>query len=82
LLYTTFSILGYISYGANVQPSVFENIKHDSGFLSYAIRIIFVGLFFCNISFIFMIGKDSLLIILLEAKQREISKILSKVSMN
>mmetsp|Transcript_3880 Transcript_3880/g.2608 ORF Transcript_3880/g.2608 Transcript_3880/m.2608 type:complete len:229 (+) Transcript_3880:624-1310(+) len=64
--YTIFASLAILSYGYDIDPSIFENIKEDDNALSIALRCLFLVIFLCNIPFIFFAGKEALLNVVAE----------------
>lgn len=72
--YTIFASLAILSYGYNIDPSIFENIKEDDGILSVALRCLFLVIFLCNIPFIFFAGKEALLNVVAELNERMVSR--------
>lgn len=70
LLFTmsTYTYLSYISIAyfgqANVQPSIFNNIKLQDDISSVLLRILFLLIFFCNIPFVFFAGKLALMAVI------------------
>jgi len=62
------------TYGDNLNPNIFENIQVETNLASYFIRIIFLAIFICNIPFIFLPGKECLLMLIDEARHNTISK--------
>jgi hypothetical protein len=77
-IYIIFSLLAFISYGYDIKPSIFTNINEDGGALSIIVRLLFLLLFYSSLSFLFMICKDTFLTLILEIKQREVSKAIIK----
>ncbi len=71
--YMLFSYLALRTYGENLNPNIFENIQLENNMPSYFIRIIFVAIFLCNIPFIFLPGKECMLMMIDEAKNKTIS---------
>lgn len=67
-VYIVFSLLAYKCYGNNIKPSIFENIDTDGGVLNIIVRLIFIVLFFSSLGFLFMIGKETFLTLILEIK--------------
>jgi hypothetical protein len=65
-IYLGFSFLAYGSYGNEIDPNIFENIKRDPGLFSIILRCLFLLIFMCNIVYIFMIGKECFLNIIQE----------------
>lgn len=59
--YIIFSSLAIFSYGKQLQPNIFENIKKDTGLISIALRSLFLLIFMCNITFVFLPAKECLL---------------------
>src|ERR1700761_761383 len=39
--YTLFSLMAMFSYGIDIQPNIFENIKQDKGVISICLRCLF-----------------------------------------
>lgn len=74
ITYNGFSLMAYNSYGDELQPSIFENIKQENDFISFALRSIFLVIFLCNIPFVFFPGKECLLTLIMEIKERMVSK--------
>ena len=70
LLFTmsTYTYLSFISItyfdAANVDPSIFNNIKQEEGFAPVLLQCLFLTIFFCNIPFIFMAGKIAFLAVI------------------
>ena len=63
-IFVTFSHLGIVSYGEFVHPNIFENLKAEgSSFVSIFIFGIFICIFMCNIPFVFLPGKEALLVL-------------------
>jgi len=71
--YVSFSFLALSSYGENLSPNIFDNLSHETNFASYIIRLVFLVIFFCNIPFIFLPGKECLLMIIDEIKHKTVS---------
>jgi hypothetical protein len=63
-MYVSFSLLGIASYGNSINPDIFENIKLEKSAASFFMRGIFLCIFLCNIPFIFLPGKEALLILI------------------
>lgn len=59
--YTIFCSLAMLSYGKGLDPNIFDNIKHDTGIASVALRGLFLLIFLCNIPFVFFPGKACLI---------------------
>ncbi len=74
IAYMIFSVMAWITYGSNIKPSIFENIKGDKGFLSILLRILFLFIFMCNIPFVFFAGRECFITIILEMRERRVSK--------
>lgn len=68
--YTFFSFVAFLYFGININPNIFENLKNDNGFMSVAIRILFLIIFTCNIPFAFLAGKECCLIVIMEYKHK------------
>jgi len=62
------------TYGENLNPNIFENIQVETNMASYFMRVVFLGIFICNIPFIFLPGKECLLMIIDESRNNTISK--------
>jgi Ca2+/Na+ antiporter len=71
--YVFFSLMAHRVYGSDLKQSIFENIKNDPGMLSIALRILFLLIFLCNIPFVFFPGKECVLTMILEYKERKVS---------
>ena len=78
IVYISFSFLGIASYGESINPNIFDNIKTENTGSSYFIRILFLGIFLCNLPFVFLPGKEALLIIIDEYRNRSMSKMMEK----
>lgn len=76
--YTLFSLMAMFSYGIDIQPNIFENIKQDKGAISICLRALFMLIFVCNIPFTFIAGKECLLTFILEYRERVISNQLAR----
>ncbi|CDW90791.1 UNKNOWN [Stylonychia lemnae] len=76
--YLLFSLMTHRVYGSELKPSIFENIKNDSGIISYTLRSLFSLIFFCNIPFVFFAGKECVLTMILEYRERKVSIKLEK----
>lgn len=72
-VYLTFSVFAYIVYGDNINPNIFVNLQLEHNFASIFVRTLFLLIFICNIPFIFLPGKEALLIMLDEAMRRTMS---------
>ena len=60
--YTFISAMSISYFGEMyVQPSLFENIKTDTGIFSVILRAMFLFIFLCNIPFVFFPGKAAIL---------------------
>ena len=79
--YSLLTKLAINIYGENnIQQSIFDNLKQDSGILSVGIRGIFLVIFICNIPYLFFPGKLSILNILQEYRFRCFSKSLERAT--
>ena len=78
ITYNGFSFMAYNTYGDDLKPSIFENIKEENDLLSFVLRAIFLLIFLCNIPFVFFPGKECLLTLIMEIKERKVSKALEK----
>jgi amino acid permease len=79
--YSLLTKLAINIYGEqNIQQSIFDNLKQDSGLLSVGIRGIFLIIFICNIPYLFYPGKLSVLNILQEYRFRCFSKSLERAT--
>jgi len=72
-VYLTFSVLALYIYGENANPNIFLNLELEDTFTSIFIRCTFLAIFFCNIPFIFLPGKEALLIMIDELVNRTMS---------
>lgn len=60
--YSALTILASNIYGEkNIQQSLFDNLKNDSGISSIIVRSMFLVIFICNIPYLYFAGKLSLL---------------------
>jgi len=64
VIFITLSTLAYSIYGDNLQPNLFDNIQVESNVPSYIMRIVFLPIFVFNAPFVFLAGKESLLMII------------------
>ena len=78
LVYLLFSWLGLRIYGVSINANIFENIKTENTLTSYMIRLIFLGVFLCNLPFVFLPGKEALLVLIEEHRHRSMSKAIEK----
>lgn len=63
--YTYLSFISIAYFGEeNIEPSIFQNIKHEQGIASILLRCVFLLIFFCNIPFVFFAGKIALMAII------------------
>lgn len=77
--YLSFSYLGIKSYGEHVHPNIFENISAEgANIMALFIMTIFICIFLCNIPFVFLPGKEALLVLLDEVRHRTMSLELTK----
>ncbi|CDW85330.1 UNKNOWN [Stylonychia lemnae] len=74
ITYLLFSYFAMETYGEYLNPNIFENIQVETNIPSYFIRFIFLAIFICNIPFIFLPGKECLLMMIDEALKNTISK--------
>ncbi|CDW86951.1 UNKNOWN [Stylonychia lemnae] len=74
ITYLSFSYFAMETYGEYLNPNIFENIQVESNIPSYFIRLIFLAIFICNIPFIFLPGKECLLMSIDEGRNKTISK--------
>lgn len=72
--YISFSFLAMESYGENLNPNIFDNLQNETNIASYFIRLVFLAIFICNIPFVFLPGKECLLMIIDEIKHKTISQ--------
>jgi amino acid permease len=77
-VYITFSLMAISVYGSATNPDLFQNIKLETNWTSYAIRGIFLVTFLVNISFMFYPGKEALLTMIDEITNKSLSKVLVK----
>lgn len=61
-IYASFSYLGVKAYGDCINPDIFVNLKVSTEFTSFFIRGLFLCIFLCNIPFMFLPGKEALLV--------------------
>jgi len=62
--FCSYLILSYLAqnlFGTEIEMSLFDNLKEDSGVLSVGIRLLFLIIFLCNIPYLFFPGKISIL---------------------
>lgn len=78
IVYVLFSFLAYFVYGDNLNPNIFENLTLENNFLSIFIRALFLIVFLCNITFIFLPGKEALLIMIDEFMKNSMSNKMNK----
>ena len=74
LSYGIFAFVAYLSFGLEVSPNIFDNLKQDDGIFSIAIRILFLVIFICNLPFTFLAGKECCLIFIMEYREKIITK--------
>ena len=73
-IYVTFSVLAFMAFGYHIQIDIFENISYGpQTYLDLSLKLTFIIIFACNIPFLFMVGKESLLTFILEVVDQEIS---------
>ena len=72
--YIIFSSLAILTYGKDLNPNIFENIKKDQGIISILLRCLFMVIFMCNITFVFFPAKECLLVLLQELLYHNISR--------
>ena len=73
IVYFLFSHMGLICY-SSVHPNIFENMKEEgAAFSTIAVFSIFLGIFLCNIPFVFLPGKEALLVVIEEVQTRRMS---------
>ena len=73
-LYAFFSTLGFLSFGHEIKPSIFDNLREENSIESIFIRVLFLSIFLCNIPYIFMAGKEFTLTFIYELRERYISR--------
>lgn len=78
IIYTIIALLSIYMFGSDIQENILDNIAEESSWPSYVLRSAFLLVITCHIPFMFFAGRDSLLQILEEAKNRKISIQLSK----
>lgn len=66
------------TYGPDLKPSIFDNIKNDDDILSIILRCMFLIIFICNIPFVFFPGKECLITLILEIKESKVSSKLER----
>lgn len=77
--YLSFSHLGIMTYGEDVNPNIFVNIsKEGASMMTLFIMFIFICIFVCNVPFVFLPGKESLLVLIDEFRYKTLSKDLSR----
>lgn len=74
IVYLSFAYLGISAFGDFINPDIFVNLKASTDFTSFFIRGLFLCIFICNIPFLFLPGKEALLIIVDEIQNHTMSK--------
>ena len=72
-IYVLFSFCALYCYGDRLSASIFDNISKENDFASFFIRALFLLIFLCNIPYIFLAGKEALLLMIDEAMNRTMS---------
>lgn len=78
LIYTFISMLSIYMFGTNLKTDILDNIAVIDGWVSTFLRTIFLFVLACHIPYIFFSGKDSVINLYLEIKNRKISEYLRK----
>ncbi|CDW73860.1 UNKNOWN [Stylonychia lemnae] len=63
-IFMILSTLAVTLYGNNLQPNLFDNIQVEANAASLIMRILFLPIFVFNAPFVFLAGKESLLMII------------------
>ncbi len=77
VVYIIFSLLALKTYGDLIDPNIFKHIQEENNVQSAAIRVLFLLIFICHVPFVFFAGKDCLLAMIEEVRNRKLSKALS-----
>ena len=72
-VYIVFSFLAVSIYQDRVEPSIFQNLQKEDTLDSILIRVIFLLIFLGNIPFVFLSGKEALLMMIEELQTRTLS---------
>ena len=78
----TLGIVSIYMFGSTLKTNVLGNVGLMTSGASYIIRVSFSIVLACHIPFIFFSGKESLLIIIDELRNRTMSAALEKTLMN
>ena len=64
IVYIFFSFMAWYVYGDTLHANIFDNIQKEDTFSSIFIRSLFLLIFICNIPFLFLPGKEAMLIMI------------------
>ena len=83
IIYIYVGIVCLYEFGTAVSANVLENVNMEIGSnISYIIRFAFLIVLACHIPYIFFTGKESLLIILVEASNNTLSNAIENQNEN
>ena len=74
VIYISLGILAIFIYGSEIEKSVLTNVNLEEDIFSYIIRVAFMIVLACHIPYIFFVLKESLLIVVDEARNKSMSK--------
>ena len=78
IIYSSLAILSIYLFGSGLEKSVLTNVNRQENIFSYIIRISFMIVLACHIPYVFFVLKESLLIIVDEARHKSMSKELAE----
>ena len=73
IVYLVVSFVGVFSFGTNVSSNILENLDKINNVLSYMLLIFFLIISAMHIPVIFYLGKESILIVVDEIRNKSIS---------
>ena len=73
MIYISLGILSIYTFGTDLEASVLDNVDREHNVYSYIIRASFLLLLAFSVPYLFFIAKESLLIIIDEAKNRSMA---------
>lgn len=74
VIYQLMGVLALFTFGSTLMPSVLTNIDSETSAVSFVIRAIFIVVLACHIPYIFFAQKESLLIMVDEARNSSMSE--------
>ena len=82
-MYISLGIICLYDFGTALDANVLTNVDEEKGsVISYIIRVAFLIVLACHIPYIFYTGKESMLIFLVEAIDKQMSKALQNIESN